>query len=266
MTRQRHTRIGIELLKLIARHGYRIFDLGVARELAPKVGIQQSYLPQVLTYLKHDQWIFPLRNGVYALDISFLGGIPIHEHEIAMHLVEPSAIAYFSAFQYHGLTDQIPFVTYISAPSKAKVAHLTQKNEKGYLVLGLPYKIVKIPEKSFFGFEEKWEGSSKIIYTDKEKTLLDGLSHPQYCGGFQEVLHAFRAARDQIDINKIIRYSLQMSVATSKRLGWILEYLEIPEAKMRPLLKRPIQSFTDLDAHRDSFGSYNRKWMIRENL
>lgn len=266
MKRRRHTRVGIELLKLIARHGHRIFDLKIAQKLASEAGVQESYLPQVLTYLKQDRWIFPLKKGLYALDISFLGGVPLHEHEIAMYLLTPSAISHFSAFQYHGLTDQLPFVTYISTSQNTKVPRLSNKNEQGYLINGLPYKIIKIHNSSFFGFIEYWEGNSKIVYTDKEKTLLDGLNTPQYCGGFQEVLHALQSNIQQIDIKKIIHYSLQMSIATSKRLGWILDKLAISQEKLKPLLKRPVKSFIKLDPFRESFGPYNHKWKIRENL
>ncbi|OJW55192.1 MAG: hypothetical protein BGO67_05315 [Alphaproteobacteria bacterium 41-28] len=266
VSRQRHTRIGIDLLKLIARHGYRIFDLNTARGLAPQVGIQDSYLPQVLTYLKQDRWIFPLRNGVYALDVAFLGDIPLHEHEIAMNLLTPSAISHFSALQYHGLTDQVPFVTYLSTPSSVKIPRLSKKTPQGCLINGLLYKIIKVPDTSFFGFVETWESSSKILYTDREKSLLDGLTSPQYCGGLSEVLHAFESHVGQIDIKKIIEYSLRLSIATSKRLGWALEEVGVPPEKLKPLLKRSIKSYTNLDSHQESSGSYNRKWMIRENL
>ena len=43
------------------------------------------------------------------------------------------------------------------------------------------------PER-FFGTEKVWIGEARVAITDLERTLLDGLSMPQYCGDFAEIL------------------------------------------------------------------------------
>lgn len=264
--RSRHTRQGIELLKSIARHGFRIFTLETAKSLSKEVGMNESYVSPALTYLRQDGWIYLIKNGLYALDISFLGGVPLHKHEVAMHLVSPAAISHFSALQYHGLIDQIPLVTYISTVSGAKIPRLSRKNDQGLLINGSTYKIIKVQKNAYFGFTERWESNTKIIYTDKEKTLLDGLISPHLCGGFQEVLHVFQTKLDQVDIQKLLNYSQHLPAATSKRLGWVLEKLGVSEEILAPLRTRPIQYCVKLDAHHENVGPYNRQWSLRENL
>ena len=48
-----------------------------------------------------------------------------------------------------------------------------------------------------------------------ERTLLDGLTRPKYCGGFMEVLHAF--TRRDFDVKKIVDYALRLDVSVAKR-------------------------------------------------
>ena len=39
--------------------------------------------------------------------------------------------------------------------------------------------------------------------TDLERTLLDGLSMPQHCGDFAEVIHAFQLTKDRLGTGRI---------------------------------------------------------------
>lgn len=62
-----------------------------------------------------------------------------------------------------------------------------------------------------FGKENKRgpgpSNEARIRITHPERTLVDGLTAPQYCGGLPEVLHAFT-----------------VRAPNAKRLGWILEH------------------------------------------
>lgn len=266
MAMRKNTIVGTKLLKALARGGHRIFEMALAKKYAPESNIKLEYLNEALTHLKQNGWIHKLRNGLYALDISFLGGIPIHEHEIAMFLVRPAAISHFSAFQYHGLTDQIPHAVYISTLNTSIVPRLSSKSPLGPCINGIPYIFIKIKSDHFFGFTERWEASTKIVYTDYERTLLDGLCRPDLCGGIQEVLYAFQHNIDSLNIPKIIDYALKHNIAVTKRLGWALESLKISSDALEPLKKRAVTSYTKLNMTADAKGSFNKQWMIIENI
>lgn len=79
--------MGIELLRLIAAEGDRIFSTQRARELAPEVGLKDSYLWEAVYHLRRNGWIVTLRRGLYALSASVPGVTPAHEFEVAMALV-----------------------------------------------------------------------------------------------------------------------------------------------------------------------------------
>ena len=129
------------------------------------------------------------------------------------------------------------------------------------------YHYVQIKPEHFFGFEKVWIEQSQILITDLERTLLDGLMTPQYCGDFQEVLHAFKMAVNKMNLKKLIDYALLLDVSVIKRLGWILESLSYnEETYINRLFSVPIKGYRKLDPTGPSKGSYNKKWMIRENI
>ena len=107
-TRQKRTLVGIDLYRRLAEEGHRVFTTAKARELAPHVGIKESYLLECLHHLQQDRWIVPLRRGLYALSSTTPGVHDAHEFEIAMSLVSPAAISHWSAIRHHGLTEQVP--------------------------------------------------------------------------------------------------------------------------------------------------------------
>ena len=49
-----------------------------------------------------------------------------------------------------------------------------------YSVGDTTYRFVQVRPKRFFGTEKVWTGEARIAVTDLERTLLDGLSMPQY--------------------------------------------------------------------------------------
>ena len=106
--RLKRSRIGIELVRLLATEGDRIFSTERARELGPRVGIKEAYLWESLYHLRRNGWIVSLRRGLYALSSTVPGLTPAHEFEIAMALVDPAAISHWSALHHHGLTEQAP--------------------------------------------------------------------------------------------------------------------------------------------------------------
>ncbi len=125
------------------------------------------------------------------------------------------------------------------------------------------YRFIQIEPERFFGVERIWIGDARVAVTDRERTLLDGLSMPRHCGGFAEVFHAFDIAMPDLDIERITSYALQLDMATAKRLDWVLEQLGVESP---PLAALPIKGYRKLDPSGPNNGPHNGRWMIRENL
>ncbi len=268
--RPKQSLVGIELVRLLAYEGNRIFTTDRARELAPRIGLKDSYLGESLYHLRRNDWIISLRRGLYALSSTVPGITSAHEFEIAMALVDPAAISHWSALHYHELTEQVPRTVFVLTKTETSVPRMrnagSKRSNRGYLVRDTTYQFIQVRTKRFFGTQKVWVGDARVSMTDRERTLLDGLSMPQYCGGFAEVLHAFQVGLDRLDIERITDYAVRLDTATAKRLGWVLERQGLDSSQVETLAALPIKGYRKLDPTGPGKGPCNDRWMVQENL
>jgi predicted transcriptional regulator of viral defense system len=128
------------------------------------------------------------------------------------------------------------------------------------------YRFIQVKPERFFGTEKVWIGQARVTITDLERTLIDGLTMPRYCGDLAEVLHAFEMAMERLDLDRIVDYALRLDQATAKRLGWVLEKQGVEPARLEPLARLPIKGYRTLDPTGPRRGPCNTHWMIQENL
>lgn len=268
--RPKRSLVGIELVRLLAAEGDRVFSTDRARELAPQVGLKDTYLWEALYHLRRNGWIVSLRRGLYALSSTVPGVTPAHEFEIAMALVDPAAISHWSALHHHGLTEQAPRKVFVLTTTDASVPRArgarAQRAGDGFPAGGACYQFVQVKPERYFGTEKVWIDEARVTITDPERTLLDGLTMPQYCGDFAEVLHAFALRGAGLNLTRIIDYSLRLDAATAKRLGWVLEHQGLEPSKLEPLAVLPIKGYRKLDPTGPRKGPCSSRWMIQENL
>jgi len=264
-----YTSSGTELVRKLAETGVRIFTVKEAGKTASAVGLSAGYLHEALHHLARSGWIVRLHKGLYAMAGSLQGVSPLHEFEIAMALVRPAAISHWSALSHHGLTEQVPRKVFVlttarSVPRARGARH--GRSPSGYPVAGTRYEFIQTTPGRYFGIDEVWVGEARIKMTDPERTLLDGLTSPRYCGGLPEVLHAFTVRGPKLELKRIIGYALKLHAATAKRLGWILEHqMRIDAARLEPLQAVPIKGYRTLDPTGPRRGPCDRRWMIQVN-
>jgi predicted transcriptional regulator of viral defense system len=269
-TKPKRSMAGIELVRLLAYEGDRIFTTDRARELAPRVGLSDDYVLESLHHLRRNDWIVPLRRGLYALSSPVPGVAAVHEFEVAMALVQPAAISQWSALNHHGLTEQIPRQVFVLTTTEVSVPRKrtseSAEGRGGYPVNGTVYQFVQVRPERYFGVERVWMGDARVSITDLERTLLDGLAMPQYCGGFGEVIHAFGEAMDRLDVERIAEYAQRLGLAVAKRAGWVLERQGCAASHLDELAALPIKGHRKLDPTGPRKGAYNNRWMLQENL
>jgi len=259
----------VEVLKKLSEEGVRIFNTKQFAELAPQHGISPGYIRVALHHLQRNDWIIPIKKGVYAMGTSLLGSAPLHEFEIAMALIKPAVIAYWSAMQYHGLTDQVPHLVHILTTTKTNIPRVRNKlspKPNRYEAAGTRFLFTQVKPERFFGIQKIWIGETRVSITDPERTLIDGIQKPQNCGDFSEVIYAFKILDSKLNLERIIEYALKLDIATAKRLGWILSELDFPDADLTPLKEMPIKGYRKLDPSKPSSGPYNKTWNIQENI
>jgi predicted transcriptional regulator of viral defense system len=137
---------------------------------------------------------------------------------IANYLVRPYYIGFASALNYWGMTEQIPSVTFV----------VTTKRKKNIEFGPLTFKFVTITKKRFFGTTEEKIGNDTFIVSDKEKTIIDCLLHPEYCGGLDKVAKAIWEEGDYLDFLKLFNYAQDIKVNVAiRRLLYLLNILKM---------------------------------------
>jgi predicted transcriptional regulator of viral defense system len=176
-----------------------------------------------------------------------------------MELVSPAAIAYWSALNHHGMTEQIPRTVFVATN------HHVQLSTKE--ALGVTFKIISVSPKKSFGVVKDWINEQPFSITDKEKTIIDGLDLPKYMGGVGEIAKALKQAWEELDETKLREYTAKIgNSAVGKRLGYLMEALGLgdPEALRKVISLAP--GFSPLDPTLPKRGKHNRWWGLLINV
>lgn len=169
-------------------------------------------------------------------------------------------VGYYSALQIHSLTTQPHLKEQIVVNKQIKPSTLIVKN--------VPFQFIYHNQEHFFGNKKTWIDSfNKIQCSDLEKTFIDCLFKPQYAGGISEIAKAIYKSKDKIDYPKLFEYVKRFnSLAVIKRLGFLLELLEIRHPVIKNLLELRTDSFVLLDPTYSSEGKTVYRWAIRQNI
>ena len=181
------------------------------------------------------------------------GKYTLHEFVIGSTLIEPCSIAYWSALNYYGFTEQIPTTVFLQTTAR--------KKNQDIKVFGVKYQIVKIKKEKVFGIRKEWIEEIQINITDKEKTIIDCLDKPQYCGGIIEVVKALK--NNKFDRKKLENYAQRIgNSGVLRRLGYLCELLNI---KIK-LPKLHIRNYLFLDPTMPEKDTKNARWRLIINL
>ena len=183
-------------------------------------------------------------------------------HLLAQYLVKDAEyyIGYFSALQIHSLTTQPNLKEQIVVNRQIKPATLLVKN--------IPFQFIYHNEKHFLGSKKTWIDSyNRVQCSDLEKTIIDCLFKPDYAGGITEITKAIYKIKDKLNYEKLLEYAKQFdSQAVIKRLGFLLELLEINNPVIDELQKLRTNSFVSLEPSYPKTGKSNFRWAIMQNI
>jgi predicted transcriptional regulator of viral defense system len=244
------------LLSELARQNKPIFT---ARD-AKAVLKENPYL--TLHQLKKKKWILQIKRNLYAivpLDIGVKGAesFIIHDFVIASYITKPYYIAFWSALNYHGLSDQIPTTVFIA----------TTKPRPTLNILSSKFVFVQLAKEKFVGIEKAVIEGREISISDKNKTMVDCLDHSEHAGGIDEVAKALYFNHEELDFGKMRTYAVKTgNVAVFKRLGFILEatgLLDRYAATFEGI--RLTEGYPALDKLGSKKGKYSEKWKLLIN-
>ena len=168
-------------------------------------------------------------------------------------------LSHSSAMDIHQMVTQPRLVVYVST-----LRQLPSKR-----IHGTEFRFVRSKRRHFFGTTEKWvEKYGKVIVSDLERTIVDGLRSPNYSGGLVDVAKALWMRRQDIDPKRLVDYALRLNIgAVIRRLGFLLELwrIEAP-GQISPLNRKLTDTYVLLDPGLPPSGKFQRRWRLRLNV
>lgn len=242
------TQTQIDFMLILDEYEMDIFTL---KELRQQVSGQFEDINELVENLVHKKILSRIERGKYCR-ASFRD-----EKVIGTYLVEDGAIAYWSALNLHGLTEQFPNTVFIQT-TRVK----SQKE-----VFGVNYQFVKIAPGKRTGIVKEGYGNHSYNITDVEKTMVDCFDLPQHSGGYAELIRAFASAK--LSAEKMIEYCVAVNNrAATKRMGYLAELLNKPGMKafIRFSKEQIKQAYNPLDPLGADKGRFNAGWRLKLNI
>jgi len=242
----------VEIIRQIAQQK----DFFFFEDLLHSTKIKREALWVIVSRLEKEGFIRRIEKGKYLIvPLSADREYTLHEFIIGSVLVEPYAIAYWSALNYHGLTEQIPGSVFLQTTS--------WKEKQSIDVFGVNYRIVRVKSEKFFGLEKIWIENAQINITDKEKTIIDCLDKPHCCGGLIEPIKALKNGHKELDFKKLALYANHIgNTGVVRRLGYICDVLNL-KIDLQPVRTR---NYLLLDPTSPTAEKKSAKWRLIVNL
>lgn len=246
------------LLFELESEGASVFALS---EAARVLRTSRQRAAEVIYRLKKKGRILEVRKGRYVLVPARAGREGYWAENVYRVvdaiLAEPYYVGFWSALNYWGLTEQVPRVVHVVIPGR----------RKGFEFQGQGVRFVTLRQDRIFGFTTEALRPGEFRVSDREKTVLDCLLVPAYCGGITEIAKALSEGDAEFRWTRMEAYVRRLRVdAVRRRLGYILEVLDLA-ASVRRRMSRGSRGFLWLDpsAPRERLG-YSREWGLILNV
>ncbi len=168
-------------------------------------------------------------------------------------------ISHASAMEIHRMVTQPQLVVFASSSKRLRSRTLH----------GTEFRFVFIRSEHYFGTMKHWATKQESVdISDLERTVIDGLRQPEYCGGITEVAKGLWMRHQDMQTKKLVDYALRISIgAVVRRLGYLLElYAIAPESELARLRHALSETYAPLDPMQPGEGTHLRRWRLQLNI
>ncbi len=168
-------------------------------------------------------------------------------------------LSHGTAMEAHQMITQPQLVLYVSTP----------KPKRTRSIMGTEFHFVRCTKKQFFGIEEYWATKQeRVRVSDIDRTIIDGLKQPEYCGGITEVAKGLWMQREKVRAERLVKYAIRLKVgAVIRRLGYLLDLYELGSDKTTKALANQLtNTYVPLDPVLPSQGKHVHRWRLRLNV
>lgn len=170
-------------------------------------------------------------------------------------------ISYYSAMDIHNMVTHPITKVFITTPK--------QEYKKQRIAGSTTFEFIYTNIKYIWGVKKFWvTKSEQVRVSDIERTIIDCLYRPKYCGGILEIVKGLWIQKEKIDFNKLLNYALKFNKGVViKRLGYILESLNLKDAYYLDKLRVRINNrYYILDPLLTTEETYKNSWKCIANI
>ena len=171
----------------------------------------------------------------------------------------PCFISHASAMEIHRMVTQPQLAVFASS----------SKRLRSRIVHGTQFRFVYVQPEHYFGSMKHWVTKQESVeISDLERTVIDGLRQPEYCGGITEVAKGLWMRHEDMQATRLVDYALRMATgAVVRRLGYLLEiYAIASESELARLRDALTQTYAPLDPMLPEEGTHLRRWRLQLNI
>ncbi|MCD4746420.1 MAG: hypothetical protein K8R58_08980, partial [Bacteroidales bacterium] len=236
-----------KILKTIDNSGLDIFT---NQDISKIFRLKNNEIQNFIETLEKQKVIIRIEKGKYVRH-NFKD-----EFVIGSFLTPDATIAYWSALNLHGLTNQIPNTVFVQSTKK--------KQDK--TIFGVRYKFIKVKPDKMTGIQINGYGNHIYRITDVEKTIVDCFDLPQYAGEFPILVKAFYEAKLQVSKLKVY-CEVVNNKSVAGKLGFLVELFEKKNSQgfIRYAKSKVTKTINNFDPWGSNEGKIVTRWGLRLN-
>jgi predicted transcriptional regulator of viral defense system len=218
-----------------------------------------------LAYLADKGWLTHVRRGLYttvSLDVIEPASWKEDPWIIASKVFQPFYIGGWTACEHWGLTEQIFKETVVISSRPVRRRHME--------IQCVPFIVKVVNNSKIFGTEAVWRGRTRVPISDPARTVIDILDDPYIGGGVRHIADVLQEYLSHTRRNDklLLEYAHKLgNRSVFKRLGYLLELMNVDEAKLIEECRKSISSgISLLDPTATHKGRIIRKWNLRINV
>lgn len=168
-------------------------------------------------------------------------------------------ISHATAMDIHGMLTQPQLVVVVTTPIP----------RRSLIIMGVEFRFVRCQRKHLFGLIEHWvTKQEKVRVSNMERTIIDGLKQPEYCGGLTEVARGLWMRQQDLNVDRLVQYAKRIGVgAVVRRLGFLLETYEMARQQdLEPLRNGLTATYVRLNPVLPAEGKHFRRWRLQLNI
>ncbi len=256
--------VGPRMAQLLTALHDRSQTMFTLRDVEKITGLRPNLASNLIHKAANRGLVSRLKRGVFVVVPAELGSTT--EYSGNPYLVTrqlagdaPYFISHASAMELHRMVTQPQLVVFASSTRRTPSRTLQ----------GTEFRFVLVKRAHFFGTTKHWVTKQEFVnVSDLERTVIDGLRQPDYCGGVADVAKALWMRHEDMETTKLVDYSLRLRVgAVTRRLGYLLDlYAIAPEAQLKRLHDALTDTYVRLDPTLPMEGPHLARWRLQLNI